>query len=112
MLITALVVLSLTITTTTVSGNDCECEYRLAQNDFHADQQCFNAYYQIRQDWDNHTVDDADTYRDTLCIGNCGTALNRILYYFNRVITNTREVSTTVLTIYVYVIHIDFYLTM
>ena len=101
MLITALVVLSLTITTTTVSGNDCECEYRLAQNDFHADQECFTAYYQIRRDWHNHTVDDAATYNDTLCNGNCGAALNRILYYNDRVNSNTREVSTTVLTIYV-----------
>ena len=94
-------VLSSTITTTTVSSNDCECEYHLARNDFYADQQCFTAHFQIRQDWVNHTVDDAATYSDTLCIGNCGTALNRILYYNDRVDTNTREVSTTVLTTYI-----------
>ena len=111
MLITVLVVLSLTIATTTVSGNNCQCEYRLALNDFHGDQKCFTTYYTIQQDWRNLIINNAATYSDTLCNGNCGAALNRISYYSDRVGTNTREVSTTLLTI-LYVIHSDISLTM
>ena len=101
MLITVLVVLSLTIATTTVSGNDCVCEYHLARNDFHGDQKCFTTYYTIQQDWRKMIINNVATYSDTLCNGNCGAALNRILYYSDRVGTNTREVSTTLLTIIV-----------
>ena len=111
MLITVLVVLSLTIATTTVSGNDCECEYDLAHNNFHGDQKCFTAYYTIKQDWRNLIINNAATYSDTLCNGNCGAALNRILYYSDRVYINTREVSTALLTI-LHVIHNDICLTM
>ena len=112
MLKTAIVVLCLTITTTAVSGDDCECEYNHAQNDFYGDQRCFTAFYQIRQNWDNHTFDIDDTmYRNTLCNGNCGSALNRILHYYDGISrTNIdREVSTTFIN---YIIHIDIYLNM
>ena len=98
-MLTILVVLSLTITTTTVSGNDCECEYNAAQNDLRRDQKCFTVYYQIQQNWDNHIINNTTTYSDTLCNGNCGAALNRILYYNDRLFTNTSEVSTALLTI-------------
>ena len=99
MLITVLAVLSLAITTTTVSGNDCECEFNLARNDFHGDQKCFTTYYKIQQNWYNsYIINNTGTYSDTLCNGNCGAALNRILYYSDRVDTNTTEVSTTLLT--------------
>ena len=102
MLITVLVVMSLSITTTTVSGNDCECEYNLARNDFHGDQKCFTAYYQIERGWLKYlySIDGTTTYRDTLCTGNCGTALNRLVYYIDGVFTSTGEVSAALLTIY------------
>ena len=94
-------------------GNDCEDHYTLAQNDFFGDQECFTAYYKIQQNFSNSIFDfdDATTYSDTLCNGNCGAALNRILYYRDRVGTYTREVSTTLITI-LYVIHNDISLTM
>ena len=91
MLVTVFVVLSLTITTTTVMSDDCEDQYTLALNDFFGDQECFTAYYQIQQSWQNSIFDDATTYSDTLCNGNCGAALNRILYYQDRVIGDTRD---------------------
>ena len=94
MLITVLAVLPLTITTTIVSGNDCECEYNNALNDFHGDQQCFSAYYEIQQNWGNDTFDDTTAYRDTLCNGSCGAALNSILYYQDHVTFDSRQVST------------------
>ena len=93
MLITVLVVLYLTITTNTVNGNDCECELTAAQNNFDGDHKCFTAYYQLQQNWLNPSTSNATTYRDTLCNGSCGATLNRILYYMDHVITNTREVS-------------------
>ena len=96
MLTTVFTVLSLIITTTTVtvSGNECECQFNLAQNDFFGDQECFTAYYEIQQDWTNHNFDNATTsptYSDTLCSGNCGNALNRILYYQDRITSDTRQ---------------------
>ena len=97
MLISVLAVLSLAVTTTSVSGNDCECEYNLARNDFHGDQKCFTTYNKIQRNW-YFIIINASTYSDTLCNGNCGAALNRILYYSDRVCANTTEVSTTLLT--------------
>ena len=99
MLKSVFLVLSLTITTTTVSGNDCECEYNGAQSDLHGDQKCFTAYYQIQQNWNNKNINNTNTYSDTLCNGNCGAALNRIVYYYDRLYPNTNEVSTILLTI-------------
>ena len=114
MLITVLAVLYLTITTTTVSGvcSDCECEYNLAQNDLFGNQRCFTVLHQIRQNWVNYTFDDDAAYRDTLCYGNCGTALNRVLHYQDRAFPSNREVSINIQHCYLYVVHIDIYLNM
>ena len=94
MFIVIFAVLCLTITTTTVSGNECECQYNLAQNDFFGNQECFTAYYEIQQFWNDRDFDNATTsppYNSTLCNGNCGNALNRILYYQDRVTSDSRQ---------------------
>ena len=75
MSITALAFLCLTITITIVNGNQCDCEWNLARNDFFGNQECFAANQQIREnlivnnsDSTNSTTDPTNLI-NTICYG-------------------------------------------
>ena len=100
-----------TITTTIVNGNECECEWNLARNEFFGNQECFSAYRLIRRNLiainNSAMIDNVtsfDTLINTLCYGHCGNALNRILYYADRVLDrSTDQVSKPYMYIATYV---------
>ena len=86
MSVIVLTFLSLTIASTFVIGEDCGCEYNLTRNNFYGDQECFVAYTNIAQTLreDDHNETFIRIHADTLCNGNCGAKLSRILYYQDR----------------------------
>ena len=101
MSVTALAFLCLTITTAIVSGNQYECEFNLARNQFFGNQVCFSADQLIRQNLIQFLNDSSANLpavntlvTNTLCNGQCGNALNRIVYYADRVLDRSIQVST------------------
>ena len=98
MSVSTLAILVLTVTITVINGTDCECDYNVNRNKFYGDQECFTAYYELNQhligneDYNDTTI---SKLSDTFCNGKCGSMLNDILYYEDRVNFYDRQVSQT-----------------
>ena len=99
MSVCTLAIIVLAVMTTAVNGaevTDCECQYNLWKNRFYATQQCFNSYYELKENvlgrggYNDTTI---DKLISTFCGGTCGTARTNLLNYEYQVYFHDTRVS-------------------